>query len=125
MHILNFLVDASKDGPVNSVTGDDEFNKKAFLDFNKAENIQVYSDIAKDDHVSKGHDKLGIVDRCMRTIKQALDSEMESNGTTQWTALLPKVISDYNDQWHRSLQKQTPDEVYTAPEFSLVQKAYS
>ena len=87
---------------------DDEFNKKAFLDLNNKEHIAVYTDIAKNDHVSKGHDKLGIVDRCMRTLKARLDILMEKRGTTQWTALLPEVISAYNDNPHAGLQDQSP-----------------
>ena len=119
-----FLVEASEGGtkPINSVTGDDEFNKKAFLDLNKKEFILVYTDIAQDDHVSKGHDKLGIVDRCMRTLKVNLEALMEKRKTTNWTALLPEVIADYNDQPHSSLQEEAPEGVYDEPEVSLVQK---
>ena len=119
-----FLVEASDGGktPINSVTGDDEFNKKAFLDLNKDEHIAVYTDIAKDDHVSKGHDKLGIVDRCMRTLKQRLEILMEKRKTDNWTALLPEVLTAYNEHPHDALQEQTPDDVVSAPEVSLVQK---
>ena len=54
---------------VNSVAGDNFFNNEEFLEFNKEMYIEVYTDVAKEDHIVKGKgDKLGIVDTCIRTI---------------------------------------------------------
>ena len=45
------------------------FNNEEFLEFNKEMYIEVYTDVAKEDHIVKGKgDKLGIVDTCIRTI---------------------------------------------------------
>ncbi len=63
-----FLKDV--DEQVNSVAGDDFFNNTEFKDFNNEMLINVYTDVAKDDHIIKGEgDKLGIVDRFIKTIK--------------------------------------------------------
>ena len=53
------------------------FNNEEFLEFNKEMYIEVYTDVAKEDHIVKGKgDKLGIVDRCIRTIKKYIQKYM-------------------------------------------------
>ena len=118
-----FLTEAGAAGPINSVTGDDEFSAKAFADLNKRENIQLYTHVAQNDHISKGHDKLGIVDRCMRTLKQGIFDSNEAAGDTRWAARLPDVVADYNKTTLPiGLQSRAPDKVYAAPEVALVEK---
>ena len=118
-----FLLEAGKHGPINSVSGDDEFNKQAFRDLNAAENIQLYTDVAKNEHISKFGDKLGIVDRCMRTIKKLINDHIDETGDQQWATWLPKVMDDYNSTTlPQALQNQAPEDVYDAPEVSLIQK---
>ena len=46
-----------------AVKGDAFFGAKEFLDFNAAKKIAVFHDVAEDDHITKGSDRLGIVDR--------------------------------------------------------------
>lgn len=106
-----FLIDAGE--PVNSVAGDAFFDNDAFQTMNQELNINVYTDVAKDDHITKMGDKLGIVDRATRTLKQLIQKWMLAHDTVKWTEFLPKVLDLYNSTPHSSLKNShTPDEVY-------------
>lgn len=98
--------------PVNSVAGDAFFDNNAFRSMNEELDILVYTDVAKDDHITKMGDKLGIVDRCIRTIKQLIQKYMLIHKTTKWTTFLHTIVELYNNTPHSSIKNMTPDEVY-------------
>ena len=119
------LIEATADGrrAVNSVSADDQFNNEQFKRFNREENIYVYTDVAKDDHISGQGDKLGIVDRCMRTIKKMIGDHIDETARTDWTEWLDDVVADYNKlTLPKALQNQSPDKVFKGPDVSLLQK---
>ena len=82
---------------VNSVAGDNFFNNAEFLNLNKELYIEVYTDVAKEDHIVKGRgDELGIVDRCIRTIKKYIQKYMHIHHDFRWTKYLDEIIDLYN-----------------------------
>jgi hypothetical protein len=106
-----FLKDVGEQ--VNSVAGDDEFNNVEFKEFNNEMYINVYTDVAKEDHIVKGKgDKLGIVDRCIRTIKQYIQKYMLEHDDFKWIKYIGKLIDLYNDMPHQGIKDMTPNEVF-------------
>jgi hypothetical protein len=99
------------DGNLSNVYGDDEFNSEWFKAFNDVLDVNVQTGIAKDavgDHISKHSNRLGIIDRLVRTL---MNKYMLLQNDTQWCKWLPKIISVYNKTPHSSLNNRTPDEV--------------
>jgi hypothetical protein len=105
-----FLVDVEEQ--VNSVAGDDFFNDAEFQEFNKELYISVFPNVAKDDHITKMGDKLTIVDRCIRTIKQLLQKYMLTHNTTKWTGALSQIIDLYNDKPNEGIKDMKPNQVF-------------
>ena len=100
-----FMEDARS---VHSVTGDYQFHAKAFREFNENHDIKVFSDVARDDHVSRG-DKLGLIDRAVRTLRSLLLKAMLLKGNTKWVGFLGEVVKNYNTTPHAALNGDTPD----------------
>lgn len=98
-----------------AVSGDDFFNHKDFKALNEARNTQVYTSVSKDVHMNgqyKGN-KLGIVDRAVRTIKSYLTKHMAKTTDTKWTKYLADIVALYNETPHSSLpNKYSPNEMY-------------
>ena len=107
-------------GYIHSITADDEFNARKFVDLCKNNGIKLYTDIAKDDHQTQGN-KLGLGDRAARTIKLLLTRNVLSkNG--KWFELLDDVLINYNNSVHSSLHtcveernNSTPNKVFENP----------
>jgi hypothetical protein len=99
------------DGNLSNVYGDDEFNSEWFKAFNDVLNVNVHTGIAKDDHISKHSNRLGIIDRLVRTLRKLMNKYMLLQNDTQWSKWLPKIISIYNKTPHSSLNNRTPNEV--------------
>ena len=95
-------------GNINSVTGDDFFKNNAFLKFNQSKDIETFTDVAKDDHVSYGN-KLGIVDRLTRTLKGLIKRKMVDDDNVKWTEYLDEIVNLYNSTPHSSLNDDTPN----------------
>jgi len=98
------------DGNLSNVYGDDQFNSEWFRAFNDVLNVNVHTGIAKDDHISKHSNRLGIIDRLVRTLRKLMNKYMLLHNTTQWSKWLPEIISLYNKTPHASLNDRTPDE---------------
>ena len=96
---------------VISVAGDNDFSNKQFLNLNKERGITVFHDVAADDHITRHGNKLGILDRFCRTIKNRLRLYMDVNGPRYCDAL-PDLVENYNNTMHASLQKHTPNQVF-------------
>ncbi len=105
-----FIKDVNAD--VSSVTGDNFFNNESFQVFNDELGISVYTDIAKDDHITNQGNKLGIIDRSVRTLKGLINKYMIENENLKWTEYLDEIVDAYNDSPHRGLKNLTPNEVY-------------
>jgi hypothetical protein len=96
---------------VRAVTGDNFFESKEFKEVCKTKHIELYTGIAKDDHMTYGN-RLGIIDRLTRTLKNMINRRMVSDEDVRWTSWLSEIIELYNELPHRSLDKQSPDEVW-------------
>ena len=98
-----------------AVSGDDFFNHKEFRGVNEARNTLVYTSVSKEMHMNgqyKGN-KLGIVDRAVRTIKSYLTKHMAKTTDTKWTKYLSDIVALYNETPHSSLPKNyCPNEMY-------------
>lgn len=108
---IGFLRDV--DGKVSSLTGDDFFSANDFVNFNEPKGIKLYTDIAKEDHISKG-DRLGVLDRAVRTIKGWLQKQMLLDDTTNWKQYLADIINMYNETPHSALKGKSPNEVFVS-----------
>lgn len=99
-------------GDVNSVSGDDFFNNQAFNVYNDELGITVHSDVAKSDHFTKQGNKLGIIDRSVRTLKGMINKNILENNTKRWIDFLDEIVDMYNDTPNRGIKNSTPNDVY-------------
>jgi hypothetical protein len=98
-------------GQINSVEGDNQFSYKGFVEYNKDNNIRVDTSIARDEHISQGN-KLGILDRLVRTLKEMIGKYRTIIGKQgSFSDILDKVIYTYNNQVHRTI-KSTPNDMF-------------
>lgn len=105
------FIDDLQDLPL-SVAGDAFFNNAEFIDFNNDLSTNVYTDVAKDDHITRRSNKLGVIDRTVRTLKQMIQKYMLENKNLRWTTYLKDVIEQYNDTPNSGMKDMTPDEIY-------------
>ena len=97
---------------INGIEADNQFSFKAFQEYNKEKNIRLDTSIAKDEHITKGGNKLGIIDRLVRTLKEMIDKyRTVISKQTSFSEILDKVINTYNNQPHRTI-KSTPNEMF-------------
>jgi DNA-binding MltR family transcriptional regulator len=98
-------------GQINSVEGDNQFSYKGFVEYNNDKKIRVDTSIARDEHISQGN-KLGILDRLVRTLKEMIGKYRTIIGKQgSFSDILDKVIYTYNNQVHRTI-KATPNDVF-------------
>ena len=110
-YIIAYKKFISEVGQINSVEGYNQFSYKGFVEYNNDKNIRVDTSIARDEHISQGN-KLGILDRLGRTLKEMIDRfRILVIKQTSFTTILEKVIITYNSQPHRTI-KTTPNEMY-------------
>ena len=104
---MKFLDDV---GSIRGVEGDDEFNNKAFKDLNESKNIRVDTSVSKENHFAVGN-KLGIIDRLTRTLKEGVDEYRDSvENREDLQKMMNSIVDMYNDSPHRALKKRTPNE---------------
>ena len=111
-----FLKDVG--GKVHKVEGDAFFNSKPFLDLNREHDIFVSTHVAKDDHVTPVGNRLGIIDRFTRTIKNWLYKAMLEHNWDRWTDELKPLTRLYNNTPHSGINDSTPNEVFDDEDFS-------
>ena len=101
-----------------AVTADDQFDNQIFHRFNRTHgrgaymqgrdeqeqgaSIKMYNFISEDEHQTRGN-KLGILDRAVRSIKMLLARYMTETADGKWSLYLQDVIDWYNKRQHRSL----------------------
>ena len=109
---FNLFLNDIKPQKVNSLTGDLEFNFNKFNELCKSLNITTYFDSAADDHFTKNNsNKLGIIDRYTRTIKQKILKYQKANNNINFNKVLPEILENYNNSDHRTL-KASPNDYY-------------
>ena len=97
---------------VNGVEGDGEFDNTAFKKLNEEKGIKVNTSVAKDNHFTAGN-KLGIIDRLTRTLKENIRKYRASVGTLgNPQSMIDTVVKLYNDSPHRGIKGKTPNEMW-------------
>ena len=97
---------------VNGVEGDGEFDNTAFKKLNEEKGIKVNTSVAKDNHFTSGN-KLGIIDRLTRTLKENIHKYRTSAGFIgNLQSMIDKVVNLYNDSPHRGIKGKTPNEMW-------------
>jgi len=106
--ILNMFIQFNKavDNQINHITGDkgSEFINKKFIKYLDDNNIE--HNFYKSDS-----NKLGIINRFHRTLKNKLTKYMFANDTVRWIDIIDKIIDNYNKTYHRGI-KAKPLDVY-------------
>ena len=65
------------------------------------------------EHLTRvGGNKLGVVDRMTRTIKQLIQKHMSLTGDCRWSTFLADLIARYNNTPHASLANSTPNDAF-------------
>ena len=68
--------------------------------------------IAKEEHISSHGNKLGIIDRLVRTLKEMIEKYRSIvSKQTSFPEIIDKIINTYNNQPHRTI-KSTPNEMF-------------
>jgi hypothetical protein len=97
---------------VKAVEGDGEFENTGFKKLNEVKGIQVYTNVAKDNHFTSGN-KLGIIDRLTRTLKENIREYRVSVGTLgNLQNMIDTVVNMYNDSPHRGISGKTPNQMW-------------
>jgi hypothetical protein len=112
-----FLIDASREAAghklVRSVSADAFFDNKDFRQLNKRQHIRVMTTVAKEEHVTKCGNKLGIVDACVKTLKRYMGKHWLQHREPELGKFLPSIVKLYNSTPHSSLPFQrTPKDMY-------------
>lgn len=76
-----------------------EFTNKSFKNFCKENEIEPYQ--------TYNEGKAVVIERFNRTLKEKMWLNFTINGNQHWVELLPKLIKDYNNSFHRTI-KATP-----------------
>lgn len=105
--------------PVEYVMSDDQFKARGFVEFLTSKGIQLRADTAKEDHISKGSDRLGIIDSLTKTLKDMIARYAELNRTVRWTSFLPDIVKTYNTTPHSGLGEKTPAYMHAHPSVAL------
>lgn len=98
-------------GEIYGVVGDDEFNKKTFIQFLQENDIDFNFDVANNDHLTKGN-RLGIIDRFIRTLRRRILRYIIEKESLDYFKELDELLKGYNDTPHSSLYNKTPNDVY-------------
>ena len=106
------------------VSGDDYFSSSQFTKYNQDRKFKVFTSVAKDNHAMRGGNKLGIIDRLVRTLKMYMEKRMASSDDPVWTGFLDEIIDLYNSTPHSTLRTDerpirclTPNDAYEDKEF--------
>lgn len=124
----DFVKDVGKDR-LTSVAGDDFFGNAAFMKRNDELGVDVFHDVAAEDHMTKYGNKLGIIDRLVRTLKAYIKKVMIDSKSARWSRFLPDILDLYNGSPHSSLKGKSPNEAFEDVAFLsqlyLHQKGYN
>jgi hypothetical protein len=61
------------------------------------------------------HHALGVIDNFAKNLKRVLSKEFLENKKARWIDILPKIIEQYNNTPHTSLDNITPNQAITDP----------
>ena len=100
-------------GHIHGLEGDNEFGSAAVKKFCTDNNIRLDTSVSKLEHISGGN-KLGIIDRLVRTLRELIERYYDILGNKQDSLkdVVATIIATYNNDNHRSLNNKTPNEVF-------------
>ena len=104
--ILDKLNEFIKNYKIIRLEGDLQFQKESILKFCNENNIQYDFQSSKDDHITKTGNRLGIIDRVVRTIKMMVNKSKANSKD----AILD-LVNNYNSSIH-SVTNQKPNDLY-------------
>ena len=94
-----------------AIITDDEFNFKEYKEINEKLDIILDSKTANDDHIVAGN-RLGIIDRTVRTLKSGIMKYVYSNSTYKIKELVGDIVENYNQTPHIGIYNFTPNNVF-------------
>ena len=99
-------------GGIQAIIGDAEFGNKIINEYCNDNNIRLDASVSKTEHISNG-DKLGIVDRICRTLRELIERyyEIAGNRTDNLKSVVKSAVDTYNDNDHRTI-KTTPNKAW-------------
>jgi hypothetical protein len=99
-------------GGIQAIIGDAEFGNKIITEYCNDNNIRLDASVSKTEHISNG-DKLGIVDRICRTLRELIERyyEIAGNRTDNLKSVVKSAIDTYNVNDHRTI-KTTPNKAW-------------
>lgn len=100
----------NRDRPFGIIT-DDGFNFKQFMKLNEKLDIVIDAKTAYNDHITSG-DRLGLIDRLVRTVKSTVYKYVFANDKYSIKSLVKIIIDNYNDTIHKGIKMQTPNDVF-------------
>ena len=112
-NILECIKKINKEiGGINALIGDAEFGNKIITEYCNDNNIRLDASVAKTEHISNG-DKLGIVDRLCRTLRELIERyyDVTGNRTDNLKHVIKSAVDTYNDNDHRTI-KTTPNKAW-------------
>ena len=112
-NILECIKKINKEvGGINALIGDAEFGNKIITEYCNDNNIRLDASVAKTEHISNG-DKLGIVDRICRTLRELIERyyDVTGNRTDNLKHVIKSAVDTYNDNDHRTI-KTTPNKAW-------------
>lgn len=115
------LIESIGPDKVTSIQGDNQFGSKMFTDTCEALKIKLWTNVARDDHISGGN-VLGILDNVTKTLKGQFKRWQELHDSVKWTQFLSDGLSTYNSTPSGGLQDRTPDVVFVDSPISMLQR---
>lgn len=102
----------ARNKPYGIIT-DSEFDFQNFIQLNKDLDIIIDHQTAYNDHITGG-DRLGIIDRVVRTLKNMLMRFVYSQTGKQYSVvnIMDEIVKNYNNTSHKSLDGLTPNQVF-------------
>jgi hypothetical protein len=92
-------------GVCKNLNADNEFNTKLLTDyFNKKKIILHFSEVGE-------INKQAIVERFNRSLAGYLQKWRVATGKTRWYEVLPDIVENYNDTYHKTM-KSTPKDIW-------------
>lgn len=95
--LLDFLKIFEKQGQINYIVGDLEFKRQKLTDYLDDNEIQY-------DFFKADSNKLGIINRFHRTLKEKLEKYFIANNTVRWIDIIDKIIYNYNHTYHNGIK---------------------
>ena len=119
-NILECIEKTNKEvGGINVILGDAEFGNKIITEYCNDDNIRLDASVAKTELISNG-DKLGILDRICRTLRELIERyyEITGNRTDNLKHVVKSAVDTYNYNDHRTI-KTTPNKAWTKNDLQL------